>query len=95
MQWIILLGGLLFAALPSALHAVGGWSGLREALPAGPRPALGGHLDSARIEGAGILPGDLVAALRDPQQLCLDLADPDADRGRSTRPTSFRSAFLS
>lgn len=33
-QWIVLLGGLIFAAIPTALHAVGGWSGLRAELPA-------------------------------------------------------------
>lgn len=32
-QWLILLGGLLLVTLPSALHLVGGWSGLRAALP--------------------------------------------------------------
>lgn len=32
-QWLILLVGLLFFALPAALHAVGGWSGMRETLP--------------------------------------------------------------
>jgi SSS family solute:Na+ symporter len=34
-QWIILLAGLLLAALPAALGAVGGWSAVRAALPAG------------------------------------------------------------
>ncbi len=34
-QWIVLLAGLLLAALPAALHTVGGWSGLRAALPPG------------------------------------------------------------
>jgi SSS family solute:Na+ symporter len=32
-QWIVLLAGLLLAALPAAFKAVGGWSGLRAALP--------------------------------------------------------------
>lgn len=32
-QWAVLLGGLLFVALPLSLHEVGGWAGLREALP--------------------------------------------------------------
>ncbi len=32
-QWIILLGGLLFLALPLALSKVGGFSGLRASLP--------------------------------------------------------------
>ncbi len=29
-QWIILLAGLVFAGLPVAFHAVGGWEGIRE-----------------------------------------------------------------
>jgi len=37
---------------------------LRNVLPAGPRLAAAGHLDGARIEGAGILDNDLVATLR-------------------------------
>lgn len=32
-QWAVLLIGLLLAALPAALDAVGGWAGLRAALP--------------------------------------------------------------
>lgn len=32
-QWIVLLGGLAFVALPLGYHAVGGWSGLHAALP--------------------------------------------------------------
>jgi SSS family solute:Na+ symporter len=32
-QWIILLSGLIFVTIPAALMAVGGLSGLREALP--------------------------------------------------------------
>lgn len=32
-QWLVLLGGLLLLAIPLALRAVGGWSGLRAALP--------------------------------------------------------------
>lgn len=32
-QWAVLLGGLIFAALPLAFRAVGGWSGLRATLP--------------------------------------------------------------
>lgn len=32
-QWGVLLGGLLLVALPLALYDVGGWSGLRAALP--------------------------------------------------------------
>lgn len=34
-QWGVLLGGLTFAALPAGYYEVGGWSGLREKLPAG------------------------------------------------------------
>ena len=32
-QWIVLLGGLLLVTLPIALSRVGGWSGLKQALP--------------------------------------------------------------
>lgn len=32
-QWLVLLGGLILVAIPSALHAVGGWSGLQAGLP--------------------------------------------------------------
>ncbi len=42
-QWMVLLGGLILVALPSAFHAVGGWSGLRAALPAS-------HFDPTRVE---------------------------------------------
>jgi predicted ribosome quality control (RQC) complex YloA/Tae2 family protein len=37
---------------------------VRAALPEDPRPPCGGHLDGARFTGAGIMPDDLVAALR-------------------------------
>lgn len=33
-QWMILLGGLIFLAIPISLYDVGGWSGLKAALPA-------------------------------------------------------------
>ena len=33
-QWIVLLGGLLFFGVPFALIKVGGWQGLRTSLPA-------------------------------------------------------------
>jgi len=33
-QWLVLLGGLTLVALPMALYDVGGWSGLKAALPA-------------------------------------------------------------
>lgn len=33
-QWLILLSGLIFLAIPLALREVGGWAALREALPA-------------------------------------------------------------
>jgi len=42
-QWLILLGGLIFLAIPAAFGAVGGWSGLKAALPAG-------HFDLFRVE---------------------------------------------
>jgi solute:Na+ symporter, SSS family len=32
-QWIILLFGLIFLAIPLGLHAAGGWSAVRESLP--------------------------------------------------------------
>lgn len=32
-QWLVLLGGLSFVALPLGFNAVGGWSGLQAALP--------------------------------------------------------------
>jgi SSS family solute:Na+ symporter len=42
-QWIVLFAGLLFA-LPAAYSSVGGWSAIREALPAG-------HLSLTNVNG--------------------------------------------
>jgi SSS family solute:Na+ symporter len=44
-QWLLLLVGLIFVALPLSLHEVGGWSGLRASLPAG-------HFDILAVEPA-------------------------------------------
>ncbi|MBU2502653.1 sodium:solute symporter family protein [bacterium] len=33
-QWMILLGGLLFLAIPVGLHDVGGWAAMKQTLPA-------------------------------------------------------------
>ena len=33
-QWIILLGGLLFVGVPLGYHAIGGWEGIQASVPA-------------------------------------------------------------